>query len=64
MTFILAKLISQGVAAALFSSRRPENFEIEKIFLCLKIAEINMGGGGGVNFAVEKNGSEHKNSFF
>ena len=33
-----------SVAAALFSSRRPKNFENEKIFLCLKIAEIDMGG--------------------
>ena len=40
---ILVKLINQGVAVALFSSRRPENFENENIFLCLKIAEINMG---------------------
>ena len=37
---------SRGVAAALFSSRRPKNFENENIFLCLKIAEIDMG----VNF--------------
>ena len=28
------------VAAAVFSSRRPKNFGNEKIFLCLKIAEI------------------------
>ena len=51
----------KGVAAALFSSRRPgKNFENEKIFLCLKIAEIDMGG----QFWVEKNDSGHKNSFF
>ena len=37
---ILAKLINQGGAAALFSSRRPKNFENEKICLCLKIAKI------------------------
>ena len=44
---ILAKFINQGggVVAALFSLRHLENFENEKIFLCLKIAEINMGGG-------------------
>ena len=41
---ILAKLINQGVAAALSSSRRPKNFENEKIFLCLKIVEIDMRG--------------------
>ena len=60
---ILAKIDQsggEGVAAALFSSRRLENFENEKIFLCLKIAEINMGG----QFWVEKNDSGHKNSFF
>ena len=51
---------SGGVAAALSSSRRPKNFENEKIFLCLKIVEIDMGG----QFWVEKNDSEHKNSFF
>ena len=50
----------RGVAAALFSSRRPKNFENEKFFLCLKIAEIDMGG----QFWVEKNDSGHKNSFF
>ena len=48
------------VAAALFSSRGPQNFENEKFFLCLKIAEIDMGG----QFWVEKNDSGHKNSFF
>ena len=36
---------SGGVAAALFSSRRPKNVQNEEIFLCLKIAEIDMGGG-------------------
>ena len=50
----------RGVAAALFSSRRAKNFENEKIFLCLKIAEIDMGG----QFWVEKNESGHNNSFF
>ena len=34
----------QGVAAALFSSRHPKNFENENIFLCLKFAEIDMEG--------------------
>ena len=53
---ILAKLINQGVAAALSSSRRPKNFENEKIFLCLKIVEIDMGG----QFWVEKYDSGHK----
>ena len=50
----------RGVAAALFSSRRPKNIENEKFFLCLKIAEIDMGG----QFWVEKNDSGHKSSFF
>ena len=50
------------VAAALFSSRHPKNIENEKIFLCLKIAEIDMGGGG--QFWVEENEFGHKNSFF
>ena len=36
----------KGVAGALFSLRRPKNFENEKFFLCLRIAEIDMG----VNF--------------
>ena len=47
---ILAKLINQGVAAAFFSSRSPKNFENEKIFLCFKIAEIDMG----VNFGSRR----------
>ena len=50
----------RGVAAALFSLRRPKNFEYEKFFLCLKIAEIDMGG----QFWVEKNDSGHKEPFF
>ena len=53
---MLAKLINQGVAAALFSSRRPANFENEKISLCLKIAEIDLGG----QFWVEKKMSKEK----
>ena len=48
-----------GVAAALFSLRRPKNFENEKFFLCLKIAEIDMGG----QFWVEKNDSGHNTHF-
>ena len=61
---ILAKLINQGgVAAALFSSRHPENFENEKNFLCLKIAEINMGGGGG-NFGSRRTILDIKTYFF
>ena len=47
---ILAKLINEGVDAALFSSRHPKNFENEKNFLCLKIAEIDMG----VNFGLRR----------
>ena len=57
---IWVKLINQGVAAAYLSSKRPQNFENEKIFLCLKIVEIDMGG----QFWVEKNDSGHTNSFF
>ena len=43
--------MNQGVAAALFSSRRPENFDNEKNSLFLKIAEIDMRG----QFWVHKN---------
>ena len=57
---ILAKLINQGVSAALSSSRHSKNFENEKIFLCLKIVEIDMEG----QFWIEKNDSGNKNSFF
>ena len=58
---ILAKLINQeGVSAALFSLRCSKNFENEKNFLYLEIAEIDMGD----QFWVEKNNSGHKNSFF
>ena len=48
------------IAAALFSSRRMKNLQNEKIFLCLEIAEIDMGD----QFWVEKNNSGYKNSFF
>ena len=61
---LLAKLINQGGAAALFSSRRPKNIENERILLCLKIAKIDIEGGGRVKFLVEKNDPGHKNSFF
>ena len=50
----------RGVAAALFSSRSPKHFENEKIFFCLKIAEIDMGEG---QFWVEKNDSGQKPHF-
>ena len=50
----------RGVAAALFSLRRPKNVECEKYFLCLKIAEIDMEG----QFWVEKNNSGNKEPFF
>ena len=53
-------MVNPGVAASLFSSRRPKNLENEKIFLCLKIAEIDMRG----QFWVEKNDSGHKKSYF
>ena len=36
--YIIPKYYSKGeLFTALFSSRRPKNFEKEKIFLCLKI---------------------------
>ena len=54
------KLISQGVAAGLFSSRRPKNVENEKICLCLKIADIDMG----VNFGSRKTILDIKTHFF
>ena len=47
---ILAKLINQGVAAVLFSSRRPKNLQNEKICLYLEITEIDMG----VNFGSRR----------
>ena len=55
-----SKIDQSVVAAALFSSKRSKNFENETIFLCLKIAGIDMRG----QFWVEKNKSGHKNSFF
>ena len=57
---ILAKLINQGGCCCSFVIKTSQNFENEKIFLCLKIVEIDMGG----QFWVEKNDSGHKNSFF
>ena len=57
---ILAKLINQGVATALFSSKRTQNFKYEKIFLCLKIVKIDKGG----QYWVGENDSGHKNKFF
>ena len=57
---ILAKLIYQGVAAALFSSRHPKNLQNEKISLCLEIAEIDLG----VNFGSRRTIVDIKNSFF
>ena len=55
-----SKLINQGVAAALFSLRRPKNLENERILLYLEIAEIDIGG----QFWVEKNDSGEKNFLF
>ena len=57
---ILAKLVNQGVAAALFSSGRPKNFENEKIVIRLKIAEIDMG----VNFGSKRTNLDIKTPFF
>ena len=57
---MLAKLINQGVAAALSSSRRPKNrFENETIFVCLKIAEIDME----VNFGSRRTIPDIKTHF-
>ena len=44
----------------LFSMRHPKNFEYDRLFLCLKMAEIDMG----CKFWVKKNDSGHKNLFF
>ena len=44
---VLAKLITRGVPAALFSWRPLKNFENEKIFLCLETAEIENSFSGG-----------------
>ena len=38
----------------------PNILKMKKIFLCLKIAEIDMGD----QFWVEKNGSGHKKTYF
>ena len=57
---MVAKLINEGVAAALFSSRRLKNFENENIFLCLKIAEIDMG----VNFGSRRTILDIKTHYF
>ena len=46
--------------AALFSSKRPKNFDNEKIFHCLRIAEMDMGS----QVWVDKNDSGHKLFFF
>ena len=56
---MFAKLMNQGVAAALFSLRHPKNLQNEKNFIYLKIAEIDMGG----QFWVEKNDSGQKTHF-
>ena len=57
---ILAKLISQGVVAALFSSTCPKNLKNEKIFLHLEIAEMDMG----VNFGSRRAIMDIKTHFF
>ena len=48
MTKSLAKLVNQGVAAALFSSRHLNILKIKK-FLLFKIAEIDRRGLFSVN---------------
>ena len=40
---ILAKLINQGGCCCSFLIETSQNFENDKIFLCLKISEIDMG---------------------
>ena len=57
---ILAELINQGVAADLFSSRRPKNLQNEKKTHHLEIAEIDMRG----QFWVDKNDCGNRSSFF
>ena len=56
----LAKLINQEGCCCSFLIETSQNFKNEKNFLCLKIAEIDMGG----QFWVEKNNSGHKTNFF
>ena len=50
---------NQGVAAALFSSRRPKNLQNDKLFLHLEIAEIDMG----VNFGSKRTILDTKTHF-
>ena len=60
---ILATLVNQGVAAALFSSRLLKNFENEpNIFFCLKNSKSDMGGG--VNFGSKRTNLDIKNYYF
>ena len=66
---ILANSTTSRVAVALFSSRHLENFENDDIFFCMKIAEIDMGGGGdlaeiGMGFWIDKDDSGLKTRFF
>ena len=49
-----------GTCTCSFLIETSQKFSNEKMFLCLKIAEIGMGG----QFWVEKNDFGHKNSFF
>ena len=63
---MLAKLVNRGGGGGgggccySFLIETSQNFENEKVFFCLKIAEIDMGD----QFWVEKNDSGYKNSFF
>ena len=57
---ILAKLVNQEGCCCSFLIETSQKFWKWKIFLFLKIVEIDMGG----QFWVEKNDSGHKNSFF
>ena len=50
---------SGGVAAVLFSLRRPKNLQNEKIFLCLETAEIDVG----VNFGSRRTILDIKTNF-
>ena len=57
---MFAKLISQGGCCCSFLIETSKNFENEKIFFCLKIAVVDMGG----QFWVEQNDFGHKCSSF
>ena len=59
---ILAKLVNQRGCYSSFLFETSQKLENEKVFLCLKIAKIDIGGRG--QFWVEKNDTGHKSPFF